>query len=456
MRVRTSRRTGCPTASHMRRTWRLLALMDDQAQHAGGQDSDHGGRGDPVVELDPFAQAAQGAGLGGAVGDVGHVLLFDPVRGVGHELGERPVVGEHQQAFGGPVEAPNRKDPRGLGDESSTVARPWVPRPWTSRLAACSTSSAPDRVRRGSDHRQPPGDGDVDSPTEHGDLAVHRDPALGDQLVTGTPAAQAGPGQDLLQALPIGSGGWLVGLVQRADGRPLRGSSLVDRSRGGRPVAVLVRARPPLRARGGSPPLGAVGPPGRARGAPRTVGRSVEDGLARALGLSHRHDVAPLLEHPNDPVDVHATEVGDLRSRDGLAVRNDGQGLERCSGEPMRHLTVGEALHVGCEVGVGLERTSPATRASTNPRRWEDCSLGQEHEGLSTRSTGSSSSSASRPGSPSRPPRAGRPRSPAGARRRSSFVVVDRSDPSPVPDPIDARSSSSHAIRGPRRLALAE
>jgi hypothetical protein len=55
---------------------------------------------------------------------------------------------------------------------------------------------------------------DVDPAPELGGLAVHRDPALGDQLLADPPAAEAGPGQHLLQALaPLGSSAVTAGSV---------------------------------------------------------------------------------------------------------------------------------------------------------------------------------------------------------------------------------------------------
>ena len=59
MRVRTSRRTGWPTASHMRRTWRLRPSWIVMRSRFGGDERDLGRRGHAVVELDALAQLAQ-------------------------------------------------------------------------------------------------------------------------------------------------------------------------------------------------------------------------------------------------------------------------------------------------------------------------------------------------------------------------------------------------------------
>ena len=71
-------------------------------------------------------------------------------------------------------------------------------------------------------------------------------------------------------------------------------------------------------------------------------------------GMAHRVDVAALLEQPHHAVDVDPAERRDLPARDGLAVGDDGQGLERGRRQSGRDLAVGEALDVGGQVGMGL------------------------------------------------------------------------------------------------------
>ena len=71
------------------------------------------GRGAPVVQLDPLAEPAQGAGARRAR-HLDQVLLVDAVRGMGQELGQVAVVGHDEQALAVQVEPPDGEDP-GLG-----------------------------------------------------------------------------------------------------------------------------------------------------------------------------------------------------------------------------------------------------------------------------------------------------------------------------------------------------
>ena len=89
IRVRTRRRTGWPDGLAHAADLAVAALVDDDAQHAGREHADLGGRGGAVVELDALAQRPQGTGCGGPARHLGHVLLGHPVRGVGEQLGER-------------------------------------------------------------------------------------------------------------------------------------------------------------------------------------------------------------------------------------------------------------------------------------------------------------------------------------------------------------------------------
>ena len=112
IRVRTRRRTGWPTASHMRRTWRLRPSWITMRSTPGRQHAHLGRRGRPVVELHALAQRAQGARAGRAAGHLGHVLLGHAVGGMGEQLGQRAVVGQDQEPLGVAVEPPDREDTR--------------------------------------------------------------------------------------------------------------------------------------------------------------------------------------------------------------------------------------------------------------------------------------------------------------------------------------------------------
>ena len=62
MRVRTSRVTGWPTASHIRRTWRLRPSWIVIRSTPGLGLGDLGRGGHAVLQLDAVAQPADGAG----------------------------------------------------------------------------------------------------------------------------------------------------------------------------------------------------------------------------------------------------------------------------------------------------------------------------------------------------------------------------------------------------------
>ena len=57
IRVRTSRTTGWPTASHMRRTWRLRPSWMTMRSSDGATTATRAGAVDPVLELHALAQA---------------------------------------------------------------------------------------------------------------------------------------------------------------------------------------------------------------------------------------------------------------------------------------------------------------------------------------------------------------------------------------------------------------
>ena len=121
---------------------------------------------------------------------------------MGEAVGKVAVVGEQQQPLGVGVEAADREH-AGLGRHEVDDRRPAVRvrGPWSPRRAACSAGSR--RARAARRRRAVDLDAvalDVDPATEHGDLAVDRDPAVGDQLLAVPPAAEAALGQHLLQS----------------------------------------------------------------------------------------------------------------------------------------------------------------------------------------------------------------------------------------------------------------
>ena len=140
MRVRTSRVTGWPTASHIRRTWRLRPSWIVMRSTPGTGLGDAGRGRRSVVQLDALAQPADRSGTDRTAvrRDGGEVLLLDTVARVGEPVGQLAVVGQQQQPFGVDVEAPDREDPR-LGGHELHHGPPAlrISTPSTRRRRAC-------------------------------------------------------------------------------------------------------------------------------------------------------------------------------------------------------------------------------------------------------------------------------------------------------------------------------
>ena len=116
MATRTSSRTSCPTAAHIRRTWRFLPSVrtissqhppsrpDPSARTTAGRDDVPSPRGTPSAQRAQRLRARHAA-------HPGVVGLRHLVAGIGEPMAEAMVVGEDQQAGGVLVEAPHREDP---------------------------------------------------------------------------------------------------------------------------------------------------------------------------------------------------------------------------------------------------------------------------------------------------------------------------------------------------------
>ena len=127
MRVRTSRRTGWPTASHMRRTWRLRPswiASSSAAPRAVRRTTRHARRRcAPVVELDAFAQRAQRAAAGTPSTSARYVFVDAVARDGVSSCGEVAVVREDQQPLGVVVE-PSDREHAGLAGHQLDHGRP--------------------------------------------------------------------------------------------------------------------------------------------------------------------------------------------------------------------------------------------------------------------------------------------------------------------------------------------
>ena len=124
MRVRTSRRTGWPTASHMRRIWRLRPSWMTMRITPGATTPTGPGRSCPSSRSTPWRRRRSAARTGHAL-DLHEVLLLDPERRMGEALGQVAVVGEHEQALAVGVEPPHREHAGLVGHE---VEPPWADR----------------------------------------------------------------------------------------------------------------------------------------------------------------------------------------------------------------------------------------------------------------------------------------------------------------------------------------
>ena len=124
---------------------------------------------------------------------------------MGEAIGEIAVVGEEEQALGVGVETPHREHPR-LGRHQRDDGGTALGVAGRRHHAAGLVEEVVDEVVAGR-HRHAvdfdPVDGRVDAAAEGRLFSVDRDPAPGDELLAGPPAAEAGPGQHLLQALAL-------------------------------------------------------------------------------------------------------------------------------------------------------------------------------------------------------------------------------------------------------------
>ena len=115
IRVRTSRRTGWPTASHMRRTCRLRPSWITSSIAAWSPrdctSRTSAGAVTPSSSSTPSRSGPQRGPARNAV-DLGQVLLLDPVARVREQLREVAVVREHEQPLGLAVEAADREHAR--------------------------------------------------------------------------------------------------------------------------------------------------------------------------------------------------------------------------------------------------------------------------------------------------------------------------------------------------------
>ena len=113
MRVRTRRRTGWPTALHIRRTCRLRPRGSPDGRTPDARTPTSAGRSQPVIELDALAQRAQRARAAGVPPSTSATYsLATPCDGWVSSWSQRPVVGQDEEPLGVTVQAADREDSR--------------------------------------------------------------------------------------------------------------------------------------------------------------------------------------------------------------------------------------------------------------------------------------------------------------------------------------------------------
>src|SRR5690606_748076 len=184
----------------------VAPLVDGDAQQVVAHER-HRGRGRrPVVQLDALPQPPQRP-PGRRPRHLGQVLLLDAVGRVGQPVREVAVVGEQAEPLGGAVESAHRVAAGPAGhevDDGRPPLRVRGGRDHTPRLV----EQVVDEALAGADADAVDLDDvrvGVGTVAEDGHLAVDPDPAGRDELLAGPPAADAGPGEDLLQPLALGA-----------------------------------------------------------------------------------------------------------------------------------------------------------------------------------------------------------------------------------------------------------
>ena len=114
--VRRSRTTGCPTASHIRRTWRLRPSWRTSSTRERPSCRARAGAVTPSSSSTPVAERRD-RGRRQVALDVGDVGLLDAVARVREAVGEVAVVREQEDAARVDVQPTDGHDPRFVADE---------------------------------------------------------------------------------------------------------------------------------------------------------------------------------------------------------------------------------------------------------------------------------------------------------------------------------------------------
>ena len=127
-RTRASAITGCPTAAHMRRTWRLRPSWIVSSISCAPSRRARAGAVESVVELTP-SRSRRSARVAERPPPSARGRSWGPRARMRQAVGQLAVVGQQDQAGAVGVQAPDRIQARaGAGDQATTVGRPCVSR----------------------------------------------------------------------------------------------------------------------------------------------------------------------------------------------------------------------------------------------------------------------------------------------------------------------------------------
>ena len=154
--------------------------------------------------MDAAAEAVEGFFVGAAI-DFDEIGFGDVRSGFGELLGERAVVGEEQEAFGGVIEATNGIDAGGEIAEELHDGRATFGIAYGGDVAFRFIQHEIDGALGGLDGAAVDGDGvcvGIGFGAQFGDdLAVEGDTAGGDEFLGLTAGGDAGGGEEFLEAL---------------------------------------------------------------------------------------------------------------------------------------------------------------------------------------------------------------------------------------------------------------
>ena len=141
--LRCSRRTGWPTASHIRRTWRLRPSCKTSSSRDGASSRTRAGAVGAVVELDSLRQAPHRRDRDTAL-DVCHVRLCDAVAWMGEAGASCPSFVSRSAPFVSASRRPTGTTRAAAGRARRRSDDPVGRARWSRRRPACGAARAPE------------------------------------------------------------------------------------------------------------------------------------------------------------------------------------------------------------------------------------------------------------------------------------------------------------------------